>query len=143
MLRTNIYRLKNGDVVDVTDKNDVLIWNGKIGLWDHSHKPAPDLGDAIELDCEDLIIERIPKKTKMTEIEGPKIYAITERRPNGELGTLVEANNLYAYSPSLKAWIRPHMAVIDALEATIISQEEAEKLIKAGTTNDPRKQKGA
>lgn len=137
ILKTNIYRLKNGNVIDATDKNDALFWIDRARIWDHTHKPVPDLSDAVELDCEMLVRERISKVTKMTEIEGPMLYALTEG------GTLVEARNMYAYSPSLKAWIRPDMAVIDALEASVISAEEAERLVKEGTTRDPHKPKGA
>lgn len=131
MLKTNIYRLKNDNIIDVTDPKDALLWVGRSRLWQHTHQPAPNIGDAIEMDCEDLIRERINKITKMTEVEGPMLYAMTEA------GTLIEGRNLYAYSPSLKAWIRPNMAVIDALEASVISAEEAEKIIAAGTSRDP------
>ena len=135
MLKTNIFRiLKTGLIIDVTNKDDVLVWVEKVRLWDHSHRPAPDLRDAVELDCEDLVREKITKMTKATEMSGEMRYAITQS------GALVEGRNLYVYSPSKKAWSRPSFALAEILDATLISNEKAAELIKAGTTRDPYQQ---
>ena len=132
MLKTNIFRLKNGNIIDTTNEGDVLIWIDRVRIWDHTHQPAPDLRDAVELDSEDLVRERISKITKMTEVKGEKLYGLTEG------GTLIEARNLYAYSSSLKAWIRPNIAVAEILDASVISAERAEQIMKDGTSRDPR-----
>lgn len=61
--KTNIFRTKTGLIIDITNKDDVLVWLGITRGWDHSYRPAPDLSGAQELSCEDLIRGKITKIT--------------------------------------------------------------------------------
>ena len=52
-------------------------------------------------------------------------------------GFLVDGENFLVFSPRLGKFVQCSFAVADILDATVISDEEAQKLIKARTTREP------